>query len=233
MKRWQFDQLLTNSFQLWCDFIISMGRPDNEHTARLKQWQARRTMLLAEQNNRWACHLLGVKGEGLLTSQRPFEGLGSNWLTKTSTCKPGPQPRHETQNGKPWDEERAPISKTSCWSDQQPPTTPPESLNTHFTTYVRVFQGSCYCHHGSSTELRETKGPDFHYQFPNILGKLTACLYLYTLSPHCSYWREKSTHTANLPSQNWSGVNESISNLYCKWGWYISVTFQTITHSQH
>lgn len=71
MKRWQFDQLLTNSFQLWCDFIISMGRPDNEHTARLKQWQARRTMLLAEQNNRWACHLLKEE-EGWVWRERDF-----------------------------------------------------------------------------------------------------------------------------------------------------------------
>lgn len=64
----------------------------------------------------------------------------------------------------------------SCWSPTPHSHLPPhtEGHKTHFTTKstLRVCQGSCYCHSGS-TELKEAEGP--------IFDKHATCFYLYTL----------------------------------------------------
>lgn len=157
---------------------------------------------------------------------------------------------------RPWDKERAQLSsglhnpqlsaesKTCCCSECKSclgvaSNPAPQKVIKHFANKVRAFQRSCCCSNSGSTELREAEGLDFHHQFPSTFGKLTTCLYLYTLSSLCSYERENCTqitHRIKVPSLKLfvcSCIGEPLTTLYCKPGLCINISFQNITPSQH
>lgn len=195
-------------------------------------------MLLAEQNNRWACHLLKEE-EGWVWRERDFwhhRGLLRD-LGQTDSQKPAlanlvlnPDTKHRMASPGTSREPRS--LRQAAGLTNSPPPHPQKVLTPILQPTSGYFREAVTATMGAALSLRRQKA-----QISTINSQTfwvnSLPVYISTLCLHCSYWREKSTHTANLPSQNWSGVNESISNLYCKWGWYISVTFQTITHSQH
>lgn len=135
-------------------------------------------------------------------------------------------PRHKTQNGKPWDKERAQISKTSCWSDQQKVLTPiSQPKSGYFREVVTATMGATLSLGRQKAQISTLNSPAFLVNSQPVYIA-TLCL----LSAPIKGKRANPDSKLTIPEVV---IGESISNLYCKWGLYINVTFQNITHSRH